>query len=149
MPHAARAWGAGERSIRTSTRTPATTSWSASTTSRRRKPRRRFPPEVHTDGEVRALLDACPDTHTGVRNRALLALLYRGGLRLGEALTLRPKDLDLEHGAVRVLHAKGDTPAPRGSTPGPRPRSPAGWPCGGLGASRPWRRCSAPPAAAA
>ena len=86
--------------------------------SRRRKPRRRFPPEVLTDREVRALLDACPDTHTGVRNRALLALLYRGGLRLGEALKLRPKDLDLAEGVVRVLHAKGGYSRTSGIDPG-------------------------------
>jgi site-specific recombinase XerD len=55
---------------------------------------------------------------TGVRNRALLALLYRGGLRLGEALKLRPKDLDLEHGAVRVLHAKGGRSRTAGIDPG-------------------------------
>src|SRR5690606_34827588 len=95
------AWGRGGRPTATRDLTPATTLRT------RRKPRRRFPPEVLTDAEVRALLDACPDTHTGVRNRALLALLYRGGLRLGEALTLRPKDLDLAEGVVRVLHAKG------------------------------------------
>src|SRR5690606_28263361 len=89
MPRAL-AWGAGERPRQTKALTVATTSWSAATAMRRRKPRRRFPPEVLSDEEVRALLDACPDTHTGVRNRALLALLYRGGLRLGEALKLRP-----------------------------------------------------------
>ncbi len=120
MPRAL-AWGAGERRpTATKDQTATTTSWSSATTSRsrRRKPRRRFPPEVLTDGEVRALLDACPDTHTGVRNRALLALLYRGGLRLGEALKLRPKDLDLEHGAVRVLYAKGGYSRTAGIDPG-------------------------------
>jgi site-specific recombinase XerD len=45
---------------------------------------------------------------TGVRNKALLAVLYRSGLRISEALALRPKDLDRKAGTVRVLHGKGD-----------------------------------------
>ena len=74
----------------------------------RAKPKRRFPPEVLTDAEVRALLKACPMSATGIRNRALLAILYRAGLRISEALDLCPKDVDLERGAIRVLHGKGD-----------------------------------------
>ena len=79
------------------------------TAAARAKPKRRFPPEVLTDAEVRALIDACPDpSATGLRNRALLAILYRTGLRIAEALDLYPKDVDLERGAIRVLHGKGD-----------------------------------------
>jgi integrase/recombinase XerD len=85
---------------------------------RRRRPRRRFPPEVLANAEVLALLGACGDHLTGVRNRALLALLYRGGLRLGEAIQLRPKDLDLENGAVRVLYGKGGHSRTVGIDPG-------------------------------
>src|SRR5688572_4491934 len=63
--------------------------------------------ELLQKGEVRALMDACGGYRpTAVRNRALIALLYRGGLRISEALHLYPKDLGLEHGAVRVLFAK-------------------------------------------
>jgi len=70
---------------------------------------RRLPPEVLTDGEVSALLRACSTrAPTGIRNRALIVLMYRGGLRVGEALALRPKDLDRQAGTVRVLHGKGD-----------------------------------------
>ncbi|MBX3401902.1 MAG: tyrosine-type recombinase/integrase [Phycisphaeraceae bacterium] len=75
---------------------------------RRPKPVRRFPPEVLAPDEVRALLDACnTQTLPGQRNRALLAFVYRTGLRIREALEVRPKDLDLDRGAVRVLFAKG------------------------------------------
>lgn len=74
---------------------------------RRPKPQRRFPAEVLTDEEVQRLLAACDDTWTGRRNRALLTLVYRSGLRIAEALALRPKDLDPDAGAVRVLFAKG------------------------------------------
>jgi len=44
----------------------------------------------------------------GIRNRALIAVLYRGGLRISEALALRPKDVDQAAGTVTVLHGKGD-----------------------------------------
>ncbi len=68
----------------------------------------RFPAEVLTDDEVRALMKACKGpAFTVARHRALIALLYRGGLRISEALKLHPKDLDLEAGAVRVLWGKG------------------------------------------
>ncbi len=73
----------------------------------RRKPKRRFPPEVLSPEEIAALMDACSGGPTGVRNRALLTVLYRAGLRINEALALQPKDLDHRHGAVRVLFAKG------------------------------------------
>jgi len=79
---------------------------------------RRFPPEVLTDGEVRRLLAACGDLPSGVRNRALLSLLYRSGLRVTEALSLRPKDLDLAAGSVRVLFAKGGRSRTVGIDPG-------------------------------
>jgi site-specific recombinase XerD len=78
------------------------------TTARCIKPKRRFPPETLTDAEVRALLDACARSATGIRNRALIAILYRTGLRISEALDLYTKDVDLERGAIRVLNGKGD-----------------------------------------
>ena len=68
----------------------------------------RFPAEILTAGEVKALLSACSSRAlTGVRNRALIATMYRGGLRISEVLALRPKDLDREAGTVRVLQGKG------------------------------------------
>jgi site-specific recombinase XerD len=63
---------------------------------------------VLTAPEVLALLAACGEGRpTAARNRALLAVLYRGGRRLNEALELRPKDVDRDTGAVRVLCGKG------------------------------------------
>ena len=83
------------------------------------KRERRFPPEVLSDQEVRALLDACGGYRpTAVRNRALIAILYRAGLRISEALHLYPKDLDLTNGALRVLFAKGGTHRTVGLDPG-------------------------------
>jgi site-specific recombinase XerD len=70
---------------------------------------KRLPPEVLTRAEVHALMGACSKrAPTGIRNRALIAMLYRGQLRIGEALALKPKDLDRKAGTVRVLHGKGD-----------------------------------------
>jgi site-specific recombinase XerD len=58
---------------------------------------------------VEALRAACSRrAPTGIRNRALLAVLFRSGLRISEALALYPKDLDAAGGSLRVLHGKGD-----------------------------------------
>ena len=70
---------------------------------------RKLPAEVLTPAEIKALIRACSTrAPTGVRNRALLVVLYRGGLRVGEALALYPKDVDPRRGTIRVLHGKGD-----------------------------------------
>lgn len=73
------------------------------------KQRKTLPAEVYTAAEVQQLVKACSTSaKTGVRNRALIVTLYRAGLRISEALALRPKDLDRAAGTVRVLHGKGD-----------------------------------------
>jgi len=70
---------------------------------------RRFPAELLSSEEIRALIRACSSrAPTGVRNRALIAVLYRGGLRISEALALLPKDVDSAQGTLTVLHGKGD-----------------------------------------
>ncbi len=70
---------------------------------------RRRPPEVLTEPEAIALLRACSSrAPTGVRNRALIAVLWRSGLRISEALALEQRDLDLQAGSLRVRHGKGD-----------------------------------------
>ena len=70
---------------------------------------RRRPPEVLSEAEAIALLKACSSrAPTGVRNRALIAVLWRCGLRISEALALELRDVDLQAGTVRVRHGKGD-----------------------------------------
>ncbi|MEP7360478.1 MAG: site-specific tyrosine recombinase XerD [Chloroflexota bacterium] len=61
--------------------------------------------DVH---QVEALLEA-PDaaTELGLRDRALLELLYACGLRVSEALNLDLEDISLSEGSVRVI-GKGD-----------------------------------------
>jgi integrase/recombinase XerD len=58
--------------------------------------------------EVRRLLEA-PDegSPTGLRDRAILELLYGSGLRISELTGLDVDDLDLEEGSVRVLGKGG------------------------------------------
>ena len=68
----------------------------------------RLLPEVLTVDEVDALLTtATDDSATGIRDRALLELLYACGLRISEAVGLDRDDLSLEEGLVRVI-GKGD-----------------------------------------
>lgn len=80
---------------------------------------KRFPVEVLTDPEVQALIRVCSNrAPTGVRNKALIVLLYRSGLRISEALDLAPKDLDADTGAIRVLNGKGNKARTVGLDPG-------------------------------
>jgi integrase/recombinase XerD len=68
-----------------------------------------LPPEVLTPEEVRALLQApSAKAPTGIRNRVLLAVLYRAGLRISEALALERRDIDQVAGTITVRHGKGD-----------------------------------------
>jgi len=48
----------------------------------------------------------------------MLAILYRSGLRITEALSLHAKDLDATAGTVRVLHGKGNRSRTVGMDPG-------------------------------
>lgn len=75
----------------------------------------KYPAEVLTPEEVAGIIGACSlRAPTGVRNRALLMLLYRSGLRISEALALKPSDVDLKAHTLRVLHGKGDKATTRG-----------------------------------
>jgi site-specific recombinase XerD len=75
--------------------------------------------EVLSGAEVKALLKGCSSrAPTGIRNRALITVLYRGGLRLSEALALYPKDIDRAQGAITVLRGKGDKRRIVGLDPG-------------------------------
>src|SRR5665811_1728717 len=78
-----------------------------------------YPAEILTPDEVKALIQQCSNSApTGIRNRALITVLYRGGLRLAEALALKPKDIDPDQGTVTVLHGKGDRRRTVGVDPG-------------------------------
>ena len=65
-------------------------------------------PKFFTEEEM-ALLLTIPDTADkyGIRNQAMLELLYSSGLRVSELAGLRVQDMDLGKGLVRVT-GKGD-----------------------------------------
>jgi len=68
----------------------------------------KLPPEPLGREEVNALMAACSNrAPTGIRNRALLVVLWRGMLRINEALNLKPADFNATTGTVRVLNGKG------------------------------------------
>ncbi len=70
---------------------------------------RRLDADLLTPGEVERLLKACSaKAPTGIRNRAMIALAWRSGLRIGEVLALQSKDVDLAAGTIVVQHGKGD-----------------------------------------
>lgn len=73
------------------------------------KAKRKTDLDVLTSAEVGEVLRLISRrSPTGIRNAALLAVLYGGGLRCAEALALKTKDLDLgERPQIRVQHGKG------------------------------------------
>ena len=68
----------------------------------------KLPGEVLEASEVVALIRACGRGPAGVRNAALIAIMFGAGLRVSEALALKVSDLNLNNGTVRVRHGKGD-----------------------------------------
>jgi integrase/recombinase XerD len=70
-------------------------------------PPRRLPKAIAIDEVERLLASAGPaDTARGLRDRALLELLYGTGARISEAVGLAVDDVDLTDAVVR-LHGKG------------------------------------------
>lgn len=65
-------------------------------------------PGALTENDVNVLLDA-PDTVTplGMRDKAMLELLYATGLRVSELVSIRQNELSLQQGVIRII-GKGD-----------------------------------------
>ena len=61
-------------------------------------------PKSPVEGQVEMLLDA-PNTETalGLRDRAMLEMMYAAGLRVTELISLRLLDVSMNDGVVRVL----------------------------------------------
>lgn len=104
-----------------------------------------LPAELLTPAEVAAIIGGCSTvSRTGIRNRALLTLLYRSGIRISEALgaperierrfrgpnntvriqgarpaipPLRLADVNMTERTIRVLHGKGNKATTRGWHP--------------------------------
>src|SRR6185503_8622256 len=61
-------------------------------------------PKTLSEAEVEAILAAPdPQTDAGVRDRAMLEVLYASGLRVSELVGLKPVQVSLDMGVVRVL----------------------------------------------
>jgi len=75
-----------------------------------RRPRskgRRYPPDPPRTEEIIAVMRCCDDGLHGDRARGLIAVLWRAGLRVQEALDLGELDLDPRRGSVLVRSGKG------------------------------------------
>jgi integrase len=79
---------------------------------------RKYPAEPLTPAEVTAIIGQCSRrAPTGIRNRALLTLLYRSGLRVSEVLAVRPSDVDMNKHSIRLLGTKSGQAQTRGFHP--------------------------------
>ena len=68
---------------------------------------RQFPADPPRTEEIIAVMRQTADDRHGARLRALIAVLWRGGLRIQEALALRERDLDPRRGSLLVRRGKG------------------------------------------
>lgn len=65
------------------------------------KPLARLPKNL-SESQVEELLNAPDESELGVRNRAMLELMYASGLRVTELVGLRMLDVSLNEGVVRI-----------------------------------------------
>ena len=63
--------------------------------------------EVLTPDEIEKLLTACGGGALGARNRAIIMMLWKAGLRRAELCDLVPADLNWRENKVRVRNGKG------------------------------------------
>lgn len=70
---------------------------------------RRYPADPPTVEEIVAVMRECGTDPDGTRLRASIVVLWRAGLRIGEALALTESDLDARRGSILVRHGKCDT----------------------------------------
>ena len=66
-----------------------------------------YPADPPTVEEIVAVMREASDDRHGYRLRALIVVLWRGGLRIQEALTLGERDLDPSRGLLLVRNGKG------------------------------------------
>jgi site-specific recombinase XerD len=65
------------------------------------------PRQVLTPGQVQAILSALPDDTLGLRDRAIVAILYSTGLRAAELVNLDLRQIRLDRGEVLRWDAAG------------------------------------------
>jgi integrase/recombinase XerD len=64
---------------------------------------RKFHAEIYTKDEVMDLADQCNKGASGLRNKVLIIVLYRCGLRVSEVLGIRSSDYNQKDGTLRVI----------------------------------------------
>lgn len=69
---------------------------------------KRFNVDPLTKTEVESLIKSCGPNRTGDRNRCILIVAYRCGLRSAELADLQLTDIDLDASTLTVQHGKGD-----------------------------------------
>ena len=67
-----------------------------------------YPADPPTVEEIVAVMRKIPVDRHGLRLRAMIVVLWRGGLRIQEALDLTESDLDARRGSILVRAAKGN-----------------------------------------
>ena len=67
-----------------------------------------YPADPPTVDEIVAVMRQAPADRHGLRLRALIVVLWRGGLRIQEALSLIESDLDPRRGSILVRKGKGN-----------------------------------------
>lgn len=73
------------------------------------KKKETLPGTVFTKAEIESILGGCSNRGlSGIRNRALLALMFGAGLRISEAIAVYKSDLDLTAKMVHIRHGKGN-----------------------------------------
>ncbi|HEY4761112.1 MAG TPA: tyrosine-type recombinase/integrase [Thermoguttaceae bacterium] len=68
---------------------------------------RKLPIEILSEDEMQRFFAAFPSTTTGIRNRAIVAVMFGAQHRCAEVLALRPEDVNLDAGAITILLGKG------------------------------------------
>jgi site-specific recombinase XerD len=67
-----------------------------------------YPPDPPRPEEIVLVMRQAGQDRHGLRVRALIAVLWRGGLRISEALALNETDIDERRGSLLIRHGKGD-----------------------------------------
>jgi integrase/recombinase XerD len=68
------------------------------------------PKEILMEDEVQLVFDVCDSTMLGIRDKAILSLLYGCGLRRKELLLLELNDIDLNKGRIHIDKTKTKYP---------------------------------------
>jgi integrase len=67
-----------------------------------------YPPDPPRPEEIIVVMRQAGHDRHGLRLRALIAVLWRAGLRISEALALNETDVDVARGSLLIRHGKGD-----------------------------------------